>query len=559
MSRVAAIGLDAFEWWFARRLMDAGRMPHLRALTEQSAVVELENVVENRSEIAWVQLLTGQGAAELKWPGQLRFDPLDYRPFGHGTLDPITPFYQGIKRKTIAFDVMHATVAPDVEGVQVTAWGAHSPQYWRASDPAGLLTEVDRRFGTNPAFGNDSELCWYEPDYIDNLADAAMVGTKRRVDIIEWLTAEHLDWDLLITCMSEIHGLGHNFWHGVDATHPLHETAATTALAKQRMEDVCVETDRALGRFLDLLPEDATVVVFSLHGMQPADDLPASVLLPELLHRQHVGQPALRSPDVDGWRSAGCPPVDPGRHQTWHGYMRRRFTAGPRDRLRHAINRMPSPIYQMGRRVAGKEPANPLGPLYGASPAETDLSAGSPEWNEAFDWHPAIWYRRWWSNMPWFSLPTFDHSYIRVNLEGRERDGIVPADDYDRACAEAEAAVRGCRDARTGDPVVADVTRLRESDPRDPDAPAGDLLVQWASGADAIEHPDHGVIGPFPHLRTGSHSSNGFALVRGKNIAPGPQPRRSALDLTPTILDLLGCPIPPNMVGFPIHFVGATE
>jgi hypothetical protein len=41
-------------------------------------------------------------------------------------------------------------------------------------------------------------------------------------------------------------------------------------------------------------------------------------------------------------------------------------------------------------------------------------------------------------------------------------------------------------------------------------------------------------------MRTGNHSRNGFAFVTAPGLEPGDRGVRSAFDVTPTILDLLG-------------------
>jgi predicted AlkP superfamily phosphohydrolase/phosphomutase len=142
--------------------------------------------------------------------------------------------------------------------------------------------------------------------------------------------------------------------------------------------------------------------------------------------------------------------------------------------------------------------------------------------------------------MPYFALPTFGDGHVRINLKGREVHGVVDTDDHRRACDDAIAVLQASRNPRTGKSVVADVIRLRDADPLDPDGPDADLLIVFADGPDALEHPDVGVVGPFPHLRSSQHSPNGFALLSGPGVTPGPRESRPAIDLTPTVLSLLG-------------------
>lgn len=139
-----------------------------------------------------------------------------------------------------------------------------------------------------------------------------------------------------------------------------------------------------------------------------------------------------------------------------------------------------------------------------------------------------------------FALPTFGDAQLRVNLRGRERDGIVEPADYDRVCAEIEDAIRACRDPRTGRTVVEQTWTPRAADPMQPGGHAADLVVQWSHAFDALEHPAVGLIGPFPFRATGGHTGGGFAFFSGPGIARADLGEQRAIDLPATILSLLG-------------------
>lgn len=542
MTRVAAVAIDAAEWWLVERLMNQGRLPHLSRIRDTAVQCRLRNDVAYRSELVWRRFLTGRDpAAEKLWAPAAVFEPGSYASYSVGTPHG-EPFYAfGSNHKVIAFDLIHSTIEDGVDGVQITAWGAHSPQYPRSSRPGGLLREIDGLFGVNPAFGNDFDIGWFAPRYIDELTEACLVGCHRRVQIAEWLQGQVPDWDLLVLCMSEVHSVGHHFWHGVDERHPLHGTT-TSDQAARRMTDVLEATDKAVGALAEALPAETALVVFALHGMQPADDLVSTVLLPELLHRQRFGRALLRDPDHAAWRRKGCPPAQPGPGEAWHGYMRSRFTDGAGDRARHLARRMlPQHAYERLRGMAGKKPSPPLGSLSTPIPPETEPTAEARSaFSKPFDYEVVSWYEKYWPQMPAFALPSFADGHIRINLVGREASGVVPPENYGQACDEVIRMLSSCRDARTGEPVIEDVLRLRHDDPLDPAGPDADLLVLWHGAPDALAHPELGVVGPYPHLRTAAHSPNGFALVQGPGITPRDLGERSAYDLTPTLLKLLG-------------------
>jgi predicted AlkP superfamily phosphohydrolase/phosphomutase len=562
MGRVAAIAVDAGEWWYLERLLAEGRMPNLARLRDRSARWDLRSPLAYRSELVWARFLTGREPIDTKdWAVSITFDPDTY-DIGLNTASTERPFFAfGPGTEVVALDLIHSSTAEDVEGAQVVAWGSHSPQWPRASRPVGLLTEIDERFGTNPAFGNDFDYGWHDPAFIDALTEACRVGGDRRVDIARWLLDEHPDWQLFLTCFAEMHSLGHHLWHGVDDRHPLHGTAPTSELAGRRMDEGLADLDAALGRLLDGFDDDTAVLLFAMHGFQPADDLVSTVLLPELLQRHHLGRRAglLRDPDQAAWRAAGCPPVVPPPDRRIGEVLVDRFADNPRQRVRRALRgALPDAAFERVRRALGGAPLTPLAAMDRPTPPE--VRELTPEAIDAVRKPPtyevAYWYRRHWPRMPWFALPSFADGHIRVNLRGREASGLVAKEDYAATLDEIEAFLGACRDARTGAPILADVLRLREADPMDPEGPDADLLVIFEGAPDAVEHPTVGTVGPFPHLRTAHHSPDGFALLAAPGVAPGDRGSRPSEDLTPTVLRLLGKDVPAGMRGRPLHEAG---
>jgi len=168
---------------------------------------------------------------------------------------------------------------------------------------------------------------------------------------------------------------------------------------------------------------------------------------------------------------------------------------------------------------------------------------------------PAGTYRDRWPSMRWFALPSFSAGHVRLNVVGRERDGLVPLADYEREIDELEADLRRARDVRTGEPVVDDVIRLRADDPLATDGPGADVVVTWRVPSDAVEHPTTGVIGPFPLPRSGSHTPNGFLYVKGPGIPAGALDERAAIDVPTTLIDLLGWDRPAELSGSVIGIV----
>jgi predicted AlkP superfamily phosphohydrolase/phosphomutase len=152
--------------------------------------------------------------------------------------------------------------------------------------------------------------------------------------------------------------------------------------------------------------------------------------------------------------------------------------------------------------------------------------------------------------MPAFALPSFYDGRIRINLRGRERNGMVEPSRYEETCRGLESMLHECRNPRTGEPMVAFVERAWTRNPLALTGSEADLVVVWRDVAAALEHPRLGLVGPVPLLRTGGHTGHhGFAYIVAPGMEPGDHGVRSSFDVVPTIVRLLGHRPPAQMSG----------
>lgn len=554
--RVAAIGLDAAEWGLVEQMIERGELPNLARLKDQGVTCRFRNGYASRAGLAWTQFLVGREVNDRREWNTMGFDPDTYEAYSVPA-PPLRPFYvREPELRGIIFDVPSQAIVDGISGAQVTAWGGHSPGYPRAARPAGLLHEIDNELGPHPgSSGNDLPSGWHRSGVMERITAALVEGAHRRIDVLRRLQDRVPDWELLVAVMSETHSAGEYFWHGVDPNHT-HAGTGTAAMSGQHLLEIYRALDDSIGQFAASLPESTTLLVFSVHGMMSSHgDTPSLVLLPELLHRLHFGGPRIADPDQEAWRRAGFPPVSPPGSQEWGAYMSVLF-GGPgsswRARaLEKARRAMPEPLVDAARMVRGRLGGGGRGSgsgtpsLRGAQgkpiPSETE---STPEEigrsRSSLEYQPPGRYREFRPQMRAFALPSFSDGYVRVNLEGRERDGVVPLHEYEQTLDEIETELRACVDPRTGEPVVKDVLRARADNPMDPDGAYPDLVVGWSHPIEAFEHPLVGMIGPFPLHRTGTHTPNGFAFITGPDINPADLGTRSVLDLPPTILALLG-------------------
>ena len=159
-----------------------------------------------------------------------------------------------------------------------------------------------------------------------------------------------------------------------------------------------------------------------------------------------------------------------------------------------------------------------------------------------------------WSRTRAFCLPTDLEGCIRLNLMGREPQGIIrPGAEYDAVCREVIASLEQLANPRTGRPAVRQVIRTDTVLPGERRDYLPDLIVLWSEEAEiqAVHSPALGLVqAPSPDVRTGTHHPPGFVIARGPSIQAGIALNEAHIaDFAPTVLAEFGLLRPQHMDG----------
>jgi len=207
-------------------------------------------------------------------------------------------------------------------------------------------------------------------------------------------------------------------------------------------------------------------MVFALHGMRPALGFPA-YLGPVLCERGFS--------QLAAWRS-----------QSWTNRVRSAFGA-----------------------IKRNAPASMKKLYYQITPASAAYKLARPTMLPTYDWQ----------NTRAFSLPTDQYGWIRINLKGRESEGIVPPGEYENLCSELIEMLLALS-SENGELLVETVMRTAGDLESARVNPLPDLVVHWSYAAYSSSLKIKGSNVP-PHMvskkSTGQHASPGFCIYRGKN------------------------------------------
>ena len=371
-----------------------------------------------------------------------------------------------------------------------------------ATHPPELLAEILAKHGRYPLATSDNH--GRSSREYRKLRDQLIEGARKHGELFRDMLSRE-PWDLFFCVFSETHAAGHQFWHTVDPNHPRYDREDHGGL-HSALREVFEAVDREMGTLIDAAGPETNVIVFSGHGM----------------HGQYHGRDFIPKL-LETWGLSGPRNVEPDPARETRLTPRRDFVQVLKDAIPIQVQYVVKSLLPrsledaMVCRVMGSATLDPR--------ARVNYVPNN-------DLNPAF----------------------RVNLKGRDPHGVIePGREYDDLLDWLTGRLEELVDPGTGEPAVQRITRLRDvySGPKLDLLP--DLTAMWAGGRwiEEVRSPGYGTIaGGHRDLRTGGHNPEGFLAMRRPNSKVDFDFREPTHeDIAPTVLDLLGVPVPSFMEG----------
>jgi predicted AlkP superfamily phosphohydrolase/phosphomutase len=506
--KLLVIGIDGAPYPLIERWAASGDLPHMARLVERGSFGVLRSTFPVHSPTAWASFITGLN------PGQHGvFDFVRRSPDSYKLSVVRADQYRGTSiwrllseagRKVGVMNVPMTYPPEPVNGFLISGLG--TPEAARYTYPPELQKTLEAEgYRVNKKF-------FFVRDRQDEWLDDITAMTEQRGQTAVRLLREE-PWDFFMVVFRNSDEICHFFWHHMDETHPHHDPAAPPRY-KTAILDLYRQIDRWVGELVRAAGEDVNVVIMSDHGAGP---LYRDVFLNEWLARE--GWLALREEVASG--------------RGWLSAMQRMGLT--RARISNTLTRLDMHWLETAIKRA-------LGDKIYVLPRDE-----RPEFHNAIDWA---------------STKAYSFGYygqIFINLVGREPGGIVPPEVYDALRDEIARQIMGITDPEDGLPVVDQVFKKEElfhgrylDEAPDLLAIMRGLTYITRTGYEFAE--ERGVLFREPYTdETGGHRLEGIVLAAGPDIRPGALPERPIIDLTPTLLQLQGCPVPDYMDGTPIE------
>ncbi|MDD1776163.1 MAG: alkaline phosphatase family protein [Candidatus Methanomethylicus sp.] len=509
--RVLVIALDSAEPTLIEKWMNDGTLPHLKSLRSRGAYGRLKSSAEWLGGSPWPTFYTGTSPA---MHGLYEINQWHPRLMKHVQTSnewlPLTPFWRKFSEngpRVISIDLPMTYPAECINGIEICGWMTHDSignMGRTVSFPPGEISHFKGDFNLKPVPITLDKFGIQSVRSLLGLRDQLILATENLAGLAEKLM-DCERWDLFMVSFASPHRGGHKLWD--------FSGAIGRASARERREfsealhDVYIACDKGVGQLVDRAGNNAAALVFSLHGMRPNKD--RAYLMPKMLNsilksKVNLASQSAKDHSIIEWIKVN------GALWLPLAFPTSSFAYKVAFKIYHTLN---------------------------GSNAQTTFSS------------------------PAFSIDSCLNGHIRINLRGREKDGTVePGKAYDQLCSAIIEDLKTFVDADTGKPIVEQAVRsdrLYGLGRRIDFLP--DIVVKWAP-TPAIynrrvisdRYPSISIAMPPRHHngRSGNHSPQGFLLAVGERIQPTLNfDGGDILDLTPTILELLGIEKPVEMQG----------
>ena len=496
-ARVLVAGLEMGDGQLIRAWSAAGLLPNFKRLFDEGSWGFLETTADELHISAWPSIYTGAK------PGDhgvyFTFQPAPglqgYKRFHEGIYGRPTfwSLLDRANRRCVVLDPPYSHAEPGFAGSYIHDWGTWAHYLAPGSVPADLLPCLEKACGAYPLGLEANDLGFARLDPID-MSRRLVKSVDAKSRAVRWLMRER-QWELFFTVFGETHVAGHYCWSA--------DLKGDATDASSAMFPVYASLDRAIGELRDAAGPETTLVVVS--GDRCGPNFAGWHLLPEVLERLGCAGGKNEGDSASPVPTKKFDPVKALRDLL------------PKDFRKSLARRLPTALRdKLAQRV---------------DTADID-----------------------WSRTSAYCLPTDLEGYIRVNLRGREPQGIVaPGEEYGQLLQTLTSSLLELRNAATGARIVRRVIAADDAFPGDRRAQLPDLIVQWDSAGpiEGITSQRIGAVtGESPDTRSGTHCGPGFVVAAGTGVSAGATLQAaSILDLAPSILARMGVEAPPAMQG----------
>lgn len=498
-NKVLVIGIDGGTWDILRPMIKEGRLPNLKNLIGAGSWGTLETTIPPITAVAWSSFITGKN------PGKHGLFAFMKRKRNSYDLTPINAndrkeaaiweIMNRHKKKTIIIGIPVTYPPSKVDGVMLS--GMLTPRGGKVSSSKKILKEINKNVGGYIPFPEKT----YSPKEKEKMLENLLQEVRSKTRVSLYLMKKY-PWDFLAVVFNASDGVQHAWWKYLDKSHPRYDKRAAKEY-QEKFNQVFEEIDKSIGEIIRAVNMKTTnLFIMSDHGCGPLENF----------------------------------------FQTNNWLIKEGFLALKSDwlsKLKYLLFKLGftyKNVYNLINKL-GLEPTKKIDKRRGIRKLVDQIFLSFKDVD--------------WGKTKAYSLGYIGQIYL--NLKRREPQGIVkPGKEYQKTRQEIIKKLKSLKHPETGKKFITKIFKKEkiyygENIDQAPDIIFfPDNLKSIAFGD--FEFASNKLIDPAFGL-SGHHRMNGIWVGTGQAIKKGKNIKAQIIDLAPTILYLMGIPVPKSMDG----------
>jgi predicted AlkP superfamily phosphohydrolase/phosphomutase len=492
MSRVLLFGLDGATFDVINPLIAAGQLPNLAHIMKTGASGPLRSTIPPITPTAWTSVFTGKNPGKHGIYDFQELDPDTYqrkpvRVNRHREKSLWTLLGETGKR-SIVIDVPFTYPPHPLNGLMITGYGTPRTAETIFTYPTNFKSILPPALHSEIRVGIPQHRFDRSQALIDEWREV-MNGRSR---LLQHLIKNEA-WDFFFAVLTITDNMGHIFWTYLDPNHPNYHKSEGSHF-REAFLDGYKQCDVILGELLAVIDSNTTILIMSDHGF-------GSIYPRQYLFQRLVDGDYLRYLQASGLGSLSS-------------------------RAMKVALRTYNELPFLREWVKGLRPGNKQ--TLTKALGKGGLLPGSGQVDYA--------------NSP--ILPTEFGLQMWANDQNRFTNGLIAASEKETLLAGLEQYLQDDTESHTKQPIIRKTYRGKALYTGETAVLGPDLVIEYNNFYQPGSEKTH----LNPHLE-GGHTPEGIFLAAGTAVQPTTISGTTLIDLAPTILHLLGQPIPPDMDG----------
>jgi len=508
------IGLDGGTFSLIHPWVNQGKLPNIAHLMRNGVYADLQSTLPPMTFPAWNAFMTGKnpgkhGVYDFMERKSGTYE-LEIKNARHRKSEAIWNIASKSGKRCAIIGVPVTFPPEEINGVMISGFDAPVANE-AIMFPPSLFRELQQTVGGYIVTANFSK--FLRTGCIDKAVEALFSAIDRKAETVKYLLRRE-PWDLFMFVFGETDVAIHYFWKYHDRHSPQRNKSLDVLMGMDPIYEIYNRIDKHIGTFLEIAPEDTTFIIMSDHGAG----------------------------------GVGNKVIYLNRFLETNGLLS--FCDNP---ARVKFNRYMDTIKDFVRLML---PAQMVKHLR-FNPKGMGLKWESKMRFSCIDW----------KHTKAYAEETPYYPNVRINLRGREPDGIIEKSEYQEIVNKILSLLDNWMDPETGAKIIKKAHKREDLYNGEYIEKASDIIISWNCNDDysyifrpsllsktknPLETLTRKEIEKYDFMlnRTGSHRDEGVLIMAGDQINTRAHlSNPHIMDLAPTILFLLGIPIPLDMDG----------